>query len=200
MNAVAMQDQVVYDLLMENALKQTVVLFHSAFGLRPAVGKFADRLRANGHAVYTPDLFDGAVFDTVEDGVRHAESLGIPLLIGRAKKSLENLPSEIFYAGFSMGARGAILMHAALPPTMLGVKVWPPVPVQIHYAEQDPWVESAHVQALSEAVTRAKQKCMVYRYPGSGHLFADEDLSDYHAESAEAMIERVLDFLDHAGD
>jgi dienelactone hydrolase len=37
----------------------TVVLFHSVCGLRPAVRAAADRIRATGHEVAVPDLFDG---------------------------------------------------------------------------------------------------------------------------------------------
>ena len=44
-----------------------IVLFHSALGLRPAVHRFADALRAAGHQVTTPDLFDGAVFDRLDE-------------------------------------------------------------------------------------------------------------------------------------
>jgi dihydrofolate reductase len=40
-----------------------VVLFHSVLGLRPGVIAAADRLRAAGHTVYTPDFYDGEMFD-----------------------------------------------------------------------------------------------------------------------------------------
>ena len=43
-----------------------IMLFHSTYGLRPAVHRAADRLRAAGHEVWTPDLFEGRTFDTVE--------------------------------------------------------------------------------------------------------------------------------------
>lgn len=189
-------------------MSQTVVLFHSALGLRPAVGKFADRLRAEGHVVYTPDLFDGRVFDTLEAGTRHRESLGIEPLIRRATASVGELPLEVVYAGFSMGAapaqllagtrrgaRGAILMHGALPLTMIGIDEWPQVPVQMHYAEKDPWVDGAHVDSLSMAVRKANQECSIFTYDGSAHLFADDGLSDYNQDASEAMAKRVLAFL-----
>ena len=48
-----------------------IMLFHSTYGLRPAVREAADRLRAAGHEVWTPDLFDGRTFDTVEEERRH---------------------------------------------------------------------------------------------------------------------------------
>jgi dienelactone hydrolase len=45
------------------------------------------------------------------------------------------------------GALGAVLMHGAVPVEALkeyfGVDGWPEgVPVQVHYAASDPWVEA----------------------------------------------------------
>jgi dienelactone hydrolase len=193
----------------EPIMPETIVLFHSALGLRPAVRRFADQLRSAGHSVYTPDFFDGDVFDDLNDGVARRDAIGIPALIGRAQESVADLPKQVVYAGFSMGsssaqylaatrpgARGAILMHGAIPLAMMGVAKWPPVPVQIHYAVGDPWVEAAQVEALSEAVREAGQPCAVHSYAGSGHLFADEDTNDYDRASAASMLDRVLRFLE----
>ena len=87
-------------------------------------------------------------------------------------------------------------MHGALPPDMMGIKEWPKVPVQVHYASEDPWVESDHVSALSAAVAQSGGACSVYTYKGSAHLFADNELADYDQRSAETMISRILEFLD----
>ena len=46
-----------------------VVLFHHVQGLTDGVRAFADALRAGGHTVHTPDLFDGARPASVDDGV-----------------------------------------------------------------------------------------------------------------------------------
>lgn len=48
-----------------------IVLFHSAYGLRPAVHAAAERLRGAGHTVHTPDLFDGRTFDDIEAGLAY---------------------------------------------------------------------------------------------------------------------------------
>lgn len=45
-----------------------VVVFHHAQGLTPGVVAFADELRRGGHNVHTPDLFEGRIFDTIDDG------------------------------------------------------------------------------------------------------------------------------------
>jgi dienelactone hydrolase len=189
-------------------MAQTIVVFHSALGLRPAVTRFADTLRSAGHIVHTPDLFDGEVFEKLEQGVAKRDSVGIPELSARAARAVENLPEECVYAGFSMGAasaqflaatrpgaRAAILMHAALAPAMMGISVWPAVPVQIHYAERDPWVEADHLRALQDVVHASRQECDTNVYPGSAHLFTDADLPEHDRESYDRLVSSVQDFL-----
>jgi dienelactone hydrolase len=190
-----------------------VVLFHSALGLRPGVTTAADRLRAAGHAVHVPDYYDGEVFDGLEEGLRKRDALGYAEIARRAQEAVAGLPAGLVFAGFSLGAvpaellaagrpgaRGAVLMHAAIPVEELGefgVDRWPAgVPVQVHYAADDPWVEAEEVAALGGAVKGARAAFEEHTYPGSGHLFADPDLPEYDRASSEAMWRRVLAFLD----
>jgi Dienelactone hydrolase family len=137
-----------------------VVLFHSVVGLRPGVIDAANRLRAAGRTVHTPDLFDGEVFDDLDDGMRKEDALGYREIARRAKETVAGLPEGLVYAGFSMGATyaellaasrpgalGVVLLHGAESVGVLsgffGVERWPPgVPVQVHYAAEDPWVEA----------------------------------------------------------
>ncbi len=190
-----------------------MVLFHSALGLRPGVTAAADRLRAAGHTVHAPDYYDGEVFDDLEDGLRKRDELGYAEIARRAREAVAGLPAGLVFAGFSLGAvpaellaagrpgaLGAVLMHAAIPVEELGefgVERWPEgVPLQVHYAAEDPWVEVEEVAALGDAVGRAGAAFEEHTYPGSGHLFADPDLPEYDRSSSEAMWERVLAFLD----
>jgi dienelactone hydrolase len=189
-------------------MQKTVVLFHSALGLNDGVRAFAESLRMNGNTVHVPDLFDGDVFTNLEDGVRKRDETGIPLLSQRAAESVKDMPNGTVYAGFSMGAAsaqylagtisgagGAVLMHAALPNEFMGIQQWPTVPVQIHFAVDDPWVQRDHVRALSSSVEQAGAICEVFEYPGSAHLFADASSPDYNEDSATKMLSRVLTFL-----
>jgi dienelactone hydrolase len=191
-----------------------VVMFHSVLGLRPGVLGAADRLRAAGHTVHTPDLFEGEVFGDLDDGMRKEETLGFREIARRTGEAVAGLPAGVVFAGFSMGVAyaqrltasrpglGAVLMHGAKPVETLteyfGVERWPEgVPVQVHYAVDDPWVEAEQeVGPLGDAVRGAEAEFEEYVYPGSGHLFADPDLPDYDRASAEAMWERVIAFLD----
>jgi dienelactone hydrolase len=190
-----------------------VVLFHSALGLRPGVIADAERLRAAGHTVHAPDYYDGEVFDDLDDGLRKRDALGMDEIIGRAREAVTGLPAELVFAGFSLGADpaellaasrpgalGAVLMHSAVPVEAFGefgVDRWPGgVPVQVHYAAGDPWVEAEEVAALGDDVRGAGATFEEHAYPGSGHLFADPDLPEHDRASSEAMWNRVLAFLD----
>lgn len=190
-------------------MRHQIVLFHSALGLKPAVLRWAEAWRADGHTVHTPDLFDGEVFATVEDGIRKRDTLGIPEVIRRAQAALASLPGDSVVAGFSLGAgaaeflalthpgvKAAVLMHGAFAPAELGAQAWPrTVPVQVHYARHDPWVAVNGVAALAEAVRHAGASAEVFEYPGGKHLFADSDAPDYDASAAVLMWERVRAFL-----
>lgn len=172
-----------------------VVLFHSALGLRPGVADAADRLRAAGHTVHAPDYYDGEVFDELEEGLRKRDALGYAEIARRAREAVANLPAGLVFAGFSLGtmpaellaaaragARGAVLLHGVIPVEELGefeVERWPAgVPVQVHYAAEDPWVEAEEVASLGAAVRGAGARFEEHAYPGSGHLFADPGLPE----------------------
>ena len=190
-----------------------VVLFHSVLGLRPGVIAAAERLRAAGHTVHAPDYFDGEVFDDLDDGSRKEEALGYREIARRTSEAVAGLPTGLVFAGFSLGAvhaellaasrpgaLGAVLMYGAVPVEGLvesfGVERWPKgVPVQVHYAAEDPWVEAGEVAALGGAVKGAGAAFEEHAYPGSGHLFADPDLPGYDLAPSEEMWRRVLAFL-----
>ena len=55
-----------------------VLLFHHVQGLTDGLQAFADELRADGHTVHTPDLFDGELPASVDDGVAHVRQVGDP--------------------------------------------------------------------------------------------------------------------------
>jgi dienelactone hydrolase len=81
-----------------------IVLFHSAYGLRPAVHAAADRLRAAGHEVHVPDLYEGRTTETVEAGMAVKDEIGRDELLMRAVTVSGPLSDQgLVYAGFSLG-------------------------------------------------------------------------------------------------
>jgi dienelactone hydrolase len=184
-----------------------VVLFHHAQGLTPGVEAFAERLREAGHRVTVPDLFEGATFDTVEEGVQHAQQLGFDTVLDRGRAAVEDLPAALVYAGFSLGvmpaqlltqtrpgARGCLMLSGCLPPSEFGTP-WPDgVPVQIHGMEGDPWFAGEDLDA-AHALVADVAEAELFVYPGEQHLFTDDSLASYVPEQAALVERRVLDFL-----
>jgi dienelactone hydrolase len=185
----------------------SIVLFHSAFGRRPAVLRLAEQLREAGHHVHTPDLFHGEVFEHLADGEAKRDAIGIPTLIERAMAAVAPLPHDLVYAGLSMGtapaqllaatrpgARGAVLLHGALPLDLLGVAAWPDgVPVTLHVSESDPHVDADGLEAFVGAMPAELLDHHVY--PGEAHVFTDEGLTGHDAQATDHLVERVLAFL-----
>jgi len=187
-----------------------LLLFHHAQGQTAGFLAFADELRAAGHVVHAPDLYDGKTFAELADGVRYAEQVGFGTIIERGAAAAEGLPAELVYAGFSLGvlpaqmltqtrpgARGGLLMHGCVPPSEFETP-WPDgVPLQIHMMDADEWAKDDLVVArdLVDKVENAE----LFLYPGDGHLFADSSLGDFDEEAAALLRERILVFLDAVG-
>lgn len=185
-----------------------VILFHHALGLTEGVTAFADALRAHGHRVKVPDLYGGATFAAVEEGVAHAEQVGFDTIIARGVASAEPLRPGVVYAGFSLGVlpaqklaqtvvgcAGAVLYHGGVPVTEFGTG-WPDdVPLQIHVMDRDPWGDVEVVKELAHTVEGAE----LYLYPGSAHLFTDSSLPEYDPDATRRVLERTLAMLARLG-
>jgi dienelactone hydrolase len=142
-----------------------VVLFHHAQGLTSGVIAFADELRANGHTVHTPDLFEGRTFGTLEEGMGHVEKIGFGAVTERGVSAVE-------FGGWPDG-----------------------VPVQVHGMDADPiFVDEGDIDAARELVAEAEDGELVL-YPGDQHYFADSSLPSYDADATALLTERVLSFL-----
>ena len=182
-----------------------VVLFHHAQGLTAGCLAFADELRAAGHVVHAPDLYDGNTFSELADGMGYAKQVGFDTIMERGRRSADGLPDDIVYAGFSLGAmpaqmltqtrpgaKGALLLHAGVPPSEFGGP-WPQgVPLQIHTMEDDELGDVDVARELAETIDGAQ----VFLYPGDRHLFTDSSLPDYDEAAAALVRQRVLAFLD----
>ncbi len=185
-----------------------VLLFHHVQGLTPGVAAFADRLRAEGHTVHTPDLFDGMIFATIEDGMAHAREVGFGSLTARGVAVADGLDNNLVYAGMSMGvmpaqqlaqtrtgARGALFLHACLPPAEFGG--WPDgVSVQVHGMDHDPFfAEEGGDLDAARVLVASTDAAELFLYPGDAHLFTDSALPAHDPVATDQLITRVLAFL-----
>jgi len=193
-----------------------VVLFHHLQGLTDGVRAFADELRAGGHSVHTPDLFDGQVAASIDEGFAIMKSIGDDVVEERVERALAELPGGLVYAGISWGvmsaqrlaqtrpdARGALLYDSALPVSgEWAIGPWPAgVPVQIHGMDRDPFFAlEGDIDAAREIVaTVGAPTAELFVYPGDQHLFVDSSLASYDADATALVLERSKAFLDRLG-
>jgi dienelactone hydrolase len=150
-----------------------IVLFHSVLGPRAGVTDAADRLRAAGHTVNTPDLYRGAArFDTYDPAMAYQESAGFQELLRRAAADVAPLPSKLVYMGFSAGgvsgewlaatrpdALACILLHAALPLRAMRLDAWPAaVPAQLPFMRDDPFRDQVEVMRCRSSAGDVAQR------------------------------------------
>jgi dienelactone hydrolase len=181
-----------------------VIVYHHALGLTAGVQEFAERLMAAGHRVMVPDLYDGETFDTVDEGVAHAEAIGFDTIIDRGVAAATATDDRFACVGFSLGvlpaqnlaqthrrAAAAVLCHAAIPLGTFADE-WPSgVALQLHTSERDPLGDFDEARELSSQVPGSG----FFVYDTAAHLVADRSLSDYDPAIAEQIIERTLAIL-----
>jgi dienelactone hydrolase len=138
----------------------------------------------------------------------YTKQLGFPdEIIDCCQRAANALPTELVYAGFSLGvlpaqklaqtrpgARGALLFYSCVPTEYFGA--WPAdVPVQIHGMDADPiFVGEGDIDA-ARALVGSTEQAELFLYPGDQHYFADSSLPSYDAYAAALLTRRVLDFL-----
>ncbi|MFD5270464.1 dienelactone hydrolase family protein [Streptomyces sp. NPDC058335] len=186
-----------------------VVVFHHGHGLTAGVRAFAEHWRQAGHTVHVPDLYEGQVFDSFEEGIGYAENAGFDTITERGTAAAEGLPAELVYVGFSLGvlpaqklaqtrpgAKGALLLEACVPVSQFG-DAWPQdVPVQIHGMDADPFFAGEGDVDAARAVVGAAADAELFLYPGDRHLFTDSSLPSYDEQATVQVNHRVLGFLD----
>ena len=185
-----------------------VVVLHHALGLTEGVQEFAGRLRGPGHDVLVPDLFDRHTFATVEEGVAHAELLGMGELIARGFAAVPAGPAPLLVVGVSLGVLpaqaiaqqrsgviGAVLVSACLPHRSFGER-WPQgVPVHVHASEDDPWFNDGGDREAAEELVALSADARLHLHPGDAHLFVDAMLPDFDARATDAVVASVESML-----
>lgn len=187
-----------------------IVLFHHAQGLTVGLLETIEQLRAAGHSVTAPDMFEGRTFPTVDQGVAYVENLSFDTVFARAEAALSNsepLDPDVphVYIGYSMGAVPAtqhalddpdadalILMHAAVDPAWFEHEWNPKLRVQVHSSQDDQWMEFDALDALREAHAAPVE---TYLFPGSAHLYSDSSVPEYIAADAAASYAEIFRLL-----
>ncbi len=188
----------------------TVVLFPSVLGVRRGELGAAERLRADGHEVHVPDLYEGRVFEAYDPAMAWADQLGNEALFERGLAAVADVPDGFVVGGFSQGSSVAVFVatrrgvSGVLQLSGLNVvewfganAAWPTgVDSQSHQMLGDPFREDEITEQARRDLTAAGGTLELFDYPGDGHLFTDSTLpAEYDAGATELLWSRVLPFV-----
>jgi len=188
-----------------------VVVLHPWWGLNDDVIAYADRLAGEGYAIVAPDMFDGQVATEIEEADRLSSSMsqdvGEAITLAAVDVLAERLEpgAPLAALGFSFGAAWAIwapTQRDRVSATVAYYGTWVGTvlgrasgPVLGHFAEDDPYETAETVTEFEQGLRDAARDATIYRYPGTGHWFAEPSREAYRADAAELAFERTTAFL-----
>jgi len=175
-------------------------------GVTPGLRGIAGDLEVLGHQVEVVDLYDGASFTSLDEGIAHAESVGFDQLIERGLSAVDPSATGIVVVGFSLGVlpaqklaqthagvSGAFLCDAVVDPVHFGS--WPEgIRAEVHLVADDEFV-AEDLEAGRTLATHDGVDLTVH--PGSGHLMVDPSSPDFDQATSQRIIDRLQAF---AGD
>ncbi|MGK2949538.1 MAG: dienelactone hydrolase family protein [Acidimicrobiales bacterium] len=189
-----------------------VLVLHAWWGLTPAVKHLCDRLAEEGFVALAPDLFDGAVAETIADGERllaeadadamaHLTRSGLAVL--RGLPATPDLPVGVM--GLSMGGSLALWLAARTGDEVAAtVSFYGGQEIDMadatsaflgHYADVDAYVDDDGLALLEAELHLDGLAVEFHRYEGTSHWFFEPDRPEHHPEAAALAWERTLTFL-----
>jgi carboxymethylenebutenolidase len=198
-------------LRVPDSARAGVVVLHAWWGLNDDVIAYADRLVDAGFAVLAPDMFRGQVATTSDDAERLSQEGDAGIAGDVAWAAIDRLAAElgpdapIAVLGWSFGAAYAIWAPSVRDRAKATVAYYgtytdsfiaeATAPLIGHFAETDPFTSEDDIRELEEAYQKAGRDITTYRYPGTGHWFAEPSRPEYRADAADLAFERTVDWL-----
>lgn len=194
-----------------------VIVLHAWWGLTPFFMGMCDRLAEQGFVAFAPDQHEGRTAATIDEAKALMESQDQQrtgdVAIAATKLLAEHSAvqgADLGVIGFSMGAAWAIVLSTYAPEHIAGVVLFygsyaidftPARAVfQGHFAVADEWESEEDVRRMESAMREAGREVTLYRYPGTGHWFFEQDRTAYDDNAARLAWERTLTFLrEHIG-
>jgi carboxymethylenebutenolidase len=191
-----------------------VLALHAWWGLNDDFRRFCDDLAADGFTVIAPDLFDGAVLDSIEGAEKYGEELdeehNAERLLARAASALDHLlglpesgGSRAGVLGFSFGTVYARWLAKSRPEIAAIVTyyggTWDPpgqasrAPWLSHWASEDPYEDPD--EARSAVKELADAGAIGHFYDGTKHWFAEPSRPEYVPDAAQLAFRRTIEFL-----
>jgi dienelactone hydrolase len=187
-----------------------LLLLHSTYGLRAAIGDAQARLAAAGFVVEAPDLYGGQTADRLHEALLLRDRLDREQVLADLRDRAGSLRARcggapLTVVGFSYGASRALDL-AMEDPEIAAVVVFHgtsqaaaagrlSVRVLGHFGAEGPYEPPEQVALVTARLRAAGAAVTVYAYPGVGHLFTDPGLEEFDPAACELAWQRTLAWL-----
>lgn len=192
-------------------LRVGVVLIHEVFGFNNYVKSVAAELAKNGFWVAAPDLFQGKVAETLDEGFKLRDALTREATLGALRAGAQVLRRElgldrrIGSMGFCMGGGFALLGACNLDfafsvvyygsianaEEVKGVKG----PLLLFLGSEDDRVNPWVYQSLLPAANKYRKRIDVHLYPNAQHAFHRPNWEGHNPDAARDAWAKTVQFL-----
>ncbi len=189
-----------------------LVLIHEWWGLTAHMRTQVRRFAEQGFYVIAPDLFDGRIARTADEGLALQQQLGEagPPRVSAALRALEThnrFNGKIGVVGWQMG--GELAYHAAMhrtdlhavvvfyakPDDYLTMMIADETPILAFYGDPDTTATPEMIERVRDLLARSPGKGQMIVYPGASTGFFNDELPTYHPQAAADAWQKMLDFL-----
>lgn len=182
-----------------------VLVLHPWWGLNADILSTADRLRAEGYTVVSPDLYDGRLATEIPEAEKLMKAHDRQAAERMVNEAADELKRQGAYAllGWSMGGSYAWDLAGRRPGEVSALvayygpgevdKTKPLPPVLSHVGELDE--DAEYVRETDDALRGAGKDVTTYFYPGAKHWFDEPSRPEYDKAASELAWGRTSSFL-----
>lgn len=195
-----------------------IIVLQEWWGLVDQITRTCDRFAAAGFTALAPDLYHGTKVPLTEPDEAGKQMMALEM--ETAAKDLSGAVDELIrrtgrpevgVIGFCMGGGLALVLATQRPDAVkavvpaYGLIPWPDAQpdyarleaaVLGHAAEEDDYFTPDAARQLETDLRALGKSVEFHIYPGAGHAFFNEDRPEaYHAESAELLWDRTIEFF-----
>lgn len=190
-----------------------VMVIHAWWGLNSFFKQLCDRLAEAGFVAFAPDLYDGAVAQTIAQAETLGDGLDRDIADARLREAVAAFRQHprangqpIGVIGFSLGAFLAMPLLKTISDDIAALVVfygmrggqYPAIKTAVlgHFAEEDEFESRDDQDEVERLLKAAGIETTFHTYPGTEHWFFESNQPKaYNADAAELAWERTLEFL-----
>ena len=190
-----------------------VLVIQGIWGLADQLKGVTARLAREGYVVAAPDLFDGKIVSSIEEGIKIKKNFTEQKFLGDLKgligylKGLNYIKSDrMGSVGFCMGGYLSLLIacHEKISacisfygdnPKPVDIVKSLSCPLLGLYGGKDPRIPGSDIKALKEALIKYRKNFDIKIYTEAAHAFFDETKPNYRAGDAIDAWKRALAFF-----